>query len=188
MHSLKKAIYVILSSGPNLLAARSACGFIECRKPSPCAGAKSASKTADNTISAYLDGSVVYGLDKTRADALRTFQGGTLKISAGNLPPLNTAVLPNANDAHVVQDDQLFSLATCEPTKIPELASVQALFVRAHNRLASEIAKQNPKLSDEQVYQHARAIVVAEFSLTYKEFLPALLATTPQATAGYKPM
>lgn len=61
-----------------------------------------------NEITAYLDGSVVYGSDPTRAAALREFAGGRLKTSSGNLPPLNTAGLPNANDAHLFPDNQLY--------------------------------------------------------------------------------
>ena len=47
-----------------------------------------------NQISSYLDGSVIYGSDATRAAALRLFQGGKLKTSTGDLPPLNTAGAP----------------------------------------------------------------------------------------------
>src|SRR3954447_10620506 len=48
-----------------------------------------------NTITAFLDGSMVYGGDATRAAALRTFAGGLLKTSAGGLLPFNTAGLAN---------------------------------------------------------------------------------------------
>ncbi|MCB1630112.1 MAG: hypothetical protein KDI48_20460, partial [Xanthomonadales bacterium] len=50
-----------------------------------------------NTISAFIDGSNVYGSDETRAAALRAFDGlGHLATSAGNLLPFNVDALPNA--------------------------------------------------------------------------------------------
>jgi hypothetical protein len=49
-----------------------------------------------NAISSFVDGSQVYGVDGTRATALRTGSGGKLATSAGDLPPFNTAGLPNA--------------------------------------------------------------------------------------------
>jgi len=49
-----------------------------------------------NEITAFLDGSVVYGSDDIRALALRELSGGRLKTSAGDLLPFNTAGLPNA--------------------------------------------------------------------------------------------
>ena len=56
------------------------------------------------------------------------------------------------------------------------LTSMHALFVREHNRLADEISAGNPTLSDEEVYQQAREIVIAQLqAITYNEFLPALL-------------
>ena len=61
-----------------------------------------------NAISSFVDGSQVYGADSTRATALRTRSGGRLATSAGNLPPFNTAGLPNANDAHVLPNSRLF--------------------------------------------------------------------------------
>ena len=48
-----------------------------------------------NATSAYIDASMVYGPDPVRAAELRTFAGGRLKTSAGDLLPFNTAGLPN---------------------------------------------------------------------------------------------
>src|SRR5262245_36404997 len=49
-----------------------------------------------NAVTAYLDGSQVYGSDPVRAAALRTFRGGLLKTSYdGTQMPYNTAGLEN---------------------------------------------------------------------------------------------
>jgi peroxidase len=136
-----------------------------------------------NTITAYLDGSMVYGSDATRAAALRTFVGGLLKTSAGDLLPFNTAGLANANDAHIFPDSQLFLAGDVRANENVELTALQTLFVREHNHQATLLVAAHPTWTDEQLYQGARAIVIGEIqSITYNEFLPALLgnnALTP---------
>jgi hypothetical protein len=98
--------------------------------------------------------------------------------AVGDLPPLNTAGLPNANDAHRVSDNQLFLAGDVRSNENIELTSLHTLFIREHNRLASQIAAANPRLSDEEIYQRARERVIAEIQvITYKEWLPALLGS-----------
>jgi hypothetical protein len=142
-----------------------------------------------NQITAFLDGSVVYGSDATRAAALRTFVGGMLKTSDGNLLPFNTDGLPNANDAHLVPDDQLFLAGDVRANENIELIAIQTLFVREHNRLAAQFAAAHPSWTDEQLYQAAREMVWAEIEvITYREFLPALLGPGAlKPYAGYNP-
>jgi peroxidase len=123
-----------------------------------------------NNITAWLDGSMVYGSDATTAASLRTFSGGRLKTSDGNLLPTDASGFFLAGDTRVNEN--------------PELTSMQTLFVREHNRLADKIHHDSPRLSDEQVYQRARAIVGGEIqAITYKEWLPNLLG--PNALPAY---
>src|SRR5439155_13441596 len=115
-----------------------------------------------NQIAAWIDGSMVYGSDAATAARLRTFSGGMLKTSAGNLPPTDASGSFVAGDVRANEN--------IEPT------SMQTLFIREHNRIAAQLAHDNPTWTDEQVYQQARARVGAEIQvITYKEFLPALL-------------
>jgi len=139
-------------------------------------------------ISTFIDASMVYGSDTTRANALRIFSGGLLKTSAGNLPPLNTAGLENANDAHIFPDSSMFLAGDIRANENLELTSLHTLFLREHNQLASAIAVANPKLTDEQIYQRARRLVMAEVqSITYQEFLPAMLgANALRPYQGYR--
>jgi hypothetical protein len=142
-----------------------------------------------NTITAFLDGSVIYGSDPARAAALRTFSGGRLKTSAGNLLPFNTFGLPEENDTRQFHDNQLFLTGDVRGNENVLLVAIETLFVREHNRLADKFAVKHPDWTDEQVFQAARKIVGAEIeSITYNQFIPALLgAGALPAYAGYDP-
>jgi hypothetical protein len=115
-----------------------------------------------NSITAWIDGSVVYGSDVVRAAALRTFVGGRLKSGDGNLLTLNTVDLPNANDAHLVADDRLFLAGDVRANENIELTAMQVLFMREHNRVAAALQARNPRWTDEPLYQEARKLVSAE--------------------------
>ncbi|MBW2381308.1 MAG: peroxidase, partial [Deltaproteobacteria bacterium] len=68
------------------------------------------------------------------------------------------------------------------------LIAMHTLFMREHNRLAAEIAANDPALTGEEIYQEARRIVGALVQvITYNEFLPALLGPNALTTYwGYK--
>jgi len=141
-----------------------------------------------NEITAFIDGSQIYGVDATRAAALREFAGGRLRTGAGDLLPFNTGGFANANDAHRVTDDRLFLAGDVRANENPELLSLHTLFVREHNRIAAEGAAKNPTWTDEQLFQHARRIVIAELQkITYDEFLPALLGGPKPGPNGVAP-
>lgn len=115
-----------------------------------------------NLITAFMDASMVYGSDAETAASLRTFSGGQLKTSEGNLLPIG-------------QDGQ-FQAGDIRANENPGLISLQTMFVREHNLQAERIAASNSNLTDDQIYQKARSIVAAEIqAITYNEWLPSLL-------------
>ncbi len=137
-----------------------------------------------NSISAFVDASQVYGTTKERADALRTFVGGKLKSSQGNLLPYNTQGLENATMPGIPAES-FFLAGDIRANENVELTAMQTMFMREHNRLADKFARQHPTWSDEQLYQEARRWVSAEMQvITYNEFLPAILG--PQGLAPYR--
>ncbi|MCO8122089.1 dockerin type I domain-containing protein [Stieleria sp. TO1_6] len=136
-----------------------------------------------NQITAFIDGSMIYGSDNQRAAALRSFQDGRLLTSQGDLLPLNTAGLDNAGGT----DDTLFLAGDIRANEQVGLLAMHTLWVREHNRLAGEIAGKNPAMNDEDVFQRARRIVIGQLQvITFQEYLPALLGTeTIQPYQGY---
>lgn len=125
-----------------------------------------------NDITAFIDGSMIYGSDLERANALRTFAGGRLKTSEGNLLPLNEQGLANAGGTA----DSMFLAGDIRANEQVGLISMHTLWVREHNRIADLISASDRLASDEKIYQRARSKVVAQIqAITYNEYLPALL-------------
>ncbi|MCB0557610.1 MAG: T9SS type A sorting domain-containing protein [Lewinellaceae bacterium] len=149
-----------------------------------------------NMITAFVDGSGVYGSEESRANWLRTFSGGKLKTSAGNLPPFNTysgayntPIDPNAPhmDNPVGVSQRVFVAGDARANENPLLLAFHTIFMREHNRLCDELAEQHPDWTDEELYQHARKTVGALIqSVVYNEWLPTMGVNLPPYN-GYDP-
>jgi hypothetical protein len=137
-----------------------------------------------NAITAFIDGSAVYGSSKDVADWLRTFQDGRLKTSEGNLLPYNTIdgekdspIDPNAPEMAdpVGISNKHFVAGDIRANENSILITLHTLFVREHNRICSELKAENPSWNDEQLFQEARRKVGAIIqAITYEEWLPAM--------------
>ena len=130
--------------------------------------------TPINEISAYLDASMVYGSDETKATNLRTNDGtGRLLLGEdGNLP----------RDA-----DGNFLAGDVRANEQQQLISMHTVFAREHNRIADTLSDVNPDWSGERVYQESRSLVGAQIqAITYNEWLPRLLGEDGmEAYGGY---
>jgi hypothetical protein len=149
-----------------------------------------------NQITAFIDGSNVYGSDEARAAWLREGVGGRLKVTpsaVGDLLPYNDGSQPNAGSPEVPDlSTELFVAGDIRANEQPTLCVMHTLFVREHNYQAARIALErhlDPVADDEEIYQEARRIVVAEIqAITYNEFLPALLGRNAlRRYRGYRP-
>lgn len=128
-----------------------------------------------NHITAFIDGSGIYGSDDARADALRSFSGGRLAMDANGYMTRNTGGMENANDGFL-PDNTLFLAGDIRANEQAGLTALHTVFAREHNTWADRLAAENPTWDDEQVYQAARKIVGAEVqAITYNEWLPAML-------------
>jgi hypothetical protein len=151
-----------------------------------------------NAVTSFLDLSQVYGSTASVADTLRTHVGGLLKTSPGDMLPYDNstyftpaqlAVIQMANDAQAVPTQNLFVTGDVRGNENVELTALQTLFVRNHNRIASELQKEHPDWSDEQLYQEARKLNIAEYQeITYNYYLPDLLGRNALSKyTGYNP-
>lgn len=141
----------------------------------------------ENEITAWIDGSMVYGSSEVRATALRESSNSPfLDTSGGDLLPFNRDELTNANGP-VANPSRLFLAGDVRVNEQVGLATMHTLFVREHNRWVRELEDERPDADGEALYQQARRLVIAEIQIiTYEEFLPALIgANAMPAYTGY---
>merc|ERR1719220_980186 len=117
-----------------------------------------------NGITAYVDAANVYGSDEVTSALLRTYTGGKLVVGGDSEKEL----LPEI--------DGMMQAGDVRALEMPGLASVHTLWLREHNRLATQITSASPGLGDEEVFQVARKILIAEMqNIVYDEYLPVVL-------------
>lgn len=148
-----------------------------------------------NLVTAFIDGSAIYGSDDDRANWLRSFEDGKLKVSKENLLPWNTESFEfnskKSEDAPFMADDtrsgtKLFVAGDIRANENPLLLTFHTIFVREHNRLCDELKIEDPSLSDEQLYQMARRHVSAYLqNIVFNEWLPSMGVHLP-VYSGYK--
>jgi hypothetical protein len=138
-----------------------------------------------NTITSYLDASMVYGSDATRATWLR--DGASLFLPNGFLPRADAranAPMMDLFGAQVATPGRAVVAGDARANENIGLTDAQTIFAREHNRIVRQLPAALPA---ELRYQIARRVVGAEIQyITYHDFLPAMGVQLAPYT-GYKP-
>jgi Animal haem peroxidase./Cellulose binding domain. len=151
-----------------------------------------------NTVSSYIDAWAVYGGTNDRLEWLRqgsvngdlSDNGAKLMLPGGYLPRRDSRGDPASAPAMDIdgrlaaKPDKAVVAGDVRANENIALTATQTLFAREHNRIVSLLPD---TLTDEQKFQIARRIVIAEQQyVTYNEFLPAMGVPLPPYT-GYQP-
>ncbi|OXA57627.1 Chorion peroxidase [Folsomia candida] len=123
-----------------------------------------------NAVTHWLDLSNVYGSSETELRELRLFEGGLLQFSelADRRPLLPLKRKNNGEIDYKAGDDRV--------NEMQGLMIMHLIWLREHNRVAVELQNINPFWSDEQLFQEARRIVIAEYEhIIYNEWLPIII-------------
>ena len=145
-----------------------------------------------NQITSFMDASNVYGNSEQESKELRDLNSrtGLMKtsspISEGGKPllPFNRHTPVDClqpNDSPI----PCFLAGDHRANEQLGLLSMHTLWMREHNRIATELARINPGWGGDQLYHEARKIVGAQLQhITYNEWLPEILGPRGMALLG----
>ncbi|XP_019712822.1 dual oxidase 1 [Hippocampus comes] len=138
-------------------------------------------RTQVNLVTAWIDGSSIYGPCNSWSDSLRSFSNGLLASGfEKNMPRQATSHSLMWSAADPTTGDHgpegLYELGNAWGNENMFTAAEGIIWFRYHNYLASKLREEHPQWSDEELFQNARKTVVATFqNIALYEWLPAYL-------------
>ncbi|XP_022048601.1 dual oxidase 1 [Acanthochromis polyacanthus] len=149
-------------------------------------------RTQVNLVTAWIDGSSIYGPSTSWSDTLRSFSGGLLTFgSEYNMPPQGggTNLMWSAADPSTGEHGPqgLYELGNAWANENMFTVAEGIIWFRYHNYVASKLHEENPDWSDETLFQNARKTVVATFqNIAVYEWLPGYLNKKLSPYPGYQ--
>lgn len=129
-----------------------------------------------NTITSFIDASMVYGSSTESALKLRRNDGSGLMKTTRHayLPVLEETVTPPLSFCK--NFGGCFDAGDVRVNEQVALTSMHTLWMREHNKIAKKLKIINKNWSGERIYLETRKIVAAQIQhITYKEYLPKIL-------------
>jgi len=128
-----------------------------------------------NLLSAFVDGSQVYGITEKQTLSLRSDAKGKGRLldDNNNLPKnpdsSKCVITPGSGDSCVLAGDSRVHV-------YPGLGALHTVFLRMHNLNADGLAAVHPDWDDEKVFQEARRLTVALLQkISYSDWLAAVV-------------
>ncbi|XP_073799398.1 dual oxidase 1 isoform X4 [Danio rerio] len=150
-------------------------------------------RTQVNHVTAWIDGSSIYGSSSSWSDALREFSGGRLSSSSSRDMPRRSSngylmwSSPDPSSGPDSGSQELYEFGNAWANENIFSVTEGIIWFRYHNYLASKLHKEHPSWSDEELFQHARKRVIATFqNIAFYEWLPAFLGTHVTSYPGYQ--
>ncbi|KAG9341887.1 hypothetical protein JZ751_018204, partial [Albula glossodonta] len=150
-------------------------------------------RTQVNHVTAWIDGSSIYGSSSSWSDALRSFYRGQLAGAPGGNFPRQTGgpyFMWSPADPSTGQHGRegLYQFGNARGNENVFTVAEGIIWFRYHNYLASKLLEQHPLWSDEELFQNARKRVIATFqNIVFYEWLPGYLGNkTVPPYPGYQ--
>lgn len=139
-----------------------------------------------NALTAYIDGSQVYGNDEGEVERLRDLSSerghlrvGLLTNQGTRLLPFDTAGILAEVDCQIESSKRhvpCFLAGDHRVNEHPALTAMHTLWMREHNRIATELLQANPHWDGNMLYHETRKIVGAMMQhIQYTQWLPVIL-------------
>ncbi|CAH2219772.1 eosinophil peroxidase-like [Pelobates cultripes] len=156
-------------------------GCIQFIRSAPVCNLESPKREQTNGVTAFIDGSAVYGSDNQTAEELRdhTNDLGLLSVNQ-NVTDNDHPYLPfdpNSGGA-CVNGTPCFKAGDIRNSQQPFIMVSQTLWLRLHNNAATQLHKLNPTWKGNILYQEARKIVGGVIQkIVFHDWLPLLLGS-----------
>jgi len=135
-----------------------------------------------NTVTSFIDASMVYGNDPKTAQMLRDNRTGKLKWGLRSKFNRKKHNLPEDYTGHYMSCKYRSESSFCYMAgdiRVNEnigLSSLYTLLFREHNRIVDILRKVDPRMPPKMLYEEARKIVGATLqNIVYRDYLPLLL-------------
>uniref|UniRef100_A0A8C1RBK6 NAD(P)H oxidase (H2O2-forming) n=1 Tax=Cyprinus carpio TaxID=7962 RepID=A0A8C1RBK6_CYPCA len=148
-------------------------------------------RTQVNHVTAWIDGSSIYGSSSSWCDALRVFSRGLLASGSSQDMPRRSSsgyLMWSTPDPSTSPGSQeLYEFGNAWANENIFTVTEGIIWFRYHNYLASKLHEEHPSWSDEELFQNARKKVIATFqNIAFYEWLPAFLGKPVTSYPGYQ--
>uniref|UniRef100_A0A673HSV4 Dual oxidase n=1 Tax=Sinocyclocheilus rhinocerous TaxID=307959 RepID=A0A673HSV4_9TELE len=148
-------------------------------------------RTQVNHVTAWIDGSSIYGSSSSWCDALRVFSRGLLASGSSQDMPRRSSsgyLMWSAPDPSTSPGSQeLYEFGNAWANENIFTVTEGIIWFRYHNYLASKLHKEHPSWSDEELFQNARKRVIATFqhrlSAGYQKYVDPGISAEFEAAA-----